>query len=175
QPAPAASLSREVEDRVATLENYMTTNDEYVLEAARQAAEAVVESFARQTGSGSSGVDVTALTALAEDLRHLEELTRNTEERSQHTLNALHSTLVQIADRLDTMEDRFAAPMLQPAVPFAALDAAQVSVVAPANAHQELMSSLANGTAHAGMQAATEPVFGDDDEGDDHGRVEGHD
>jgi localization factor PodJL len=50
-----------------------------------------------------------ALAALADDLRHLEDLTRSSEERTHHTFEALHGTLVQIADRLDGMEHRLTA------------------------------------------------------------------
>ena len=49
---------------------------------------------------------MSALTALAEDLRHLEDLSRDSEERTHKTFKALHETLVHIADRLDGMEDR---------------------------------------------------------------------
>lgn len=203
----AYPAAREMEDRMAAIETHMTTNDEYVLEAARQAAEAVLESFARQgNGSGGAGapsVDMAAVTALAEDLRHIEELTRNTEERSQHTLNALHRTLVQIADRLDTMEDRIAGPMLHAPAQQAAPawqqaperhnNPAFASALAPAaeveNLHHDLMDSLANGTSHAGAPATSEPVFGTrgiastsetvdahgDVQGDVHGELRGDD
>ncbi|TWF53209.1 peptidoglycan-binding protein [Neorhizobium alkalisoli] len=104
------------DNRMAAIESYMATNDEYIIEAARQAAEAVVEAYSRNVGPGApvASADMAALAGLADDLRHLEELTRGTEERTHRTFEALHGTLVQIADRLDTMEDRFAAPQPEP-------------------------------------------------------------
>ncbi len=154
QPSTAAYGADEMSERVSALETYMTTNDEYVLEAARQAAEAVVDSFSRQAGLNASGVDISGLTALAEDLRHLEELTRSSEERSQHTLNALHSTLVQIADRLDTMEDRFSAPILPQVVPVPIMATAQAGNE-PENLHQDMMASLAGSTVHTNPQTTS--------------------
>jgi len=107
----AMGLTPEFDNRMAAIENYMATNDEYIIEAARQAAEAVVEAYSRNTAGGApvAAADMAALSGLADDLRHLEDLTRGSEERTQHTFEALHGTLVQIADRLDGMEERLAA------------------------------------------------------------------
>lgn len=108
-PRQEAGLSEELDQRMAAIESYMTTSDEYVLEAARQAAESVIEAYSR-SGSGTKGgeasADHAALLALADDLKQLEELTRGSEERAQETFGSLHRTLVQIAERLDTMESR---------------------------------------------------------------------
>lgn len=178
QPGSHAGAMPEMDNRVTQLENYLATNDEYILEAARQAAEAVLENFSRQGHGPANPVDMSALAALAEDLRHLEELTRSSEERSQHTLNALHSTLVQIADRLDTMEDRFAQPLLQhpatekwqqepnaaPRMQFAAPEATS-RAEAPREAdrfHADLLNSLASSTAHAAPAASRPPVLDED-------------
>ncbi|MGK9054888.1 peptidoglycan-binding protein [Neorhizobium petrolearium] len=111
QPQPAAALPADFDSRMTAIESYMATNDEYIIEAARQAAEAVVEAYSRQTAAGTpvGAADMAALSALADDLKHLEDLTRSSEERTHHTFEALHGTLVQIADRLDGMEERLAA------------------------------------------------------------------
>ncbi|MDP9837846.1 localization factor PodJL [Neorhizobium huautlense] len=112
EPKPAAEafeLPAAFEERMSAIEGYMATSDEYVIEAARQAAEAVVEAYARNgAASGGAAPDMGALTALAEDLRHLEDLTRGSEERTHQTFEMLHRTLVSIADRLDTMEGSIA-------------------------------------------------------------------
>ncbi|WP_029619490.1 peptidoglycan-binding protein [Pseudorhizobium marinum] len=167
---PSRAASPEIENRVTALESYVSTNDEYIIEAARQAAEAVVDSFARRGNSAAPAMDMSALTALAEDLRQLEELTRSTEARSQHTLNALHSTLVQIADRLDTMEDRYAPAvaqqpaMQQNAAPWERASAGPVAAPTdpfkPAGPspevddfHADLLQSLAGSTSHTAVRA----------------------
>jgi len=165
----AGYLAPEIENRVTALESHANTNDEYIIEAARQAAEAVVESFARRERAGAPAIDTEALAGLAEDLRLLEELTRSKDERSQHTLNALHSTLVQIADRLDTMEDRFAPPMRETeSMPLwqteAAASAPRLAQSAlPAertdHSHADLVSALAGSTTHAGSRNGAPPVF----------------
>lgn len=104
----AGALPAEFENRMTALESYMATNDEYIIEAARQAAETVVEAYSRNGMAGGPGVaaDMAALSALADDLRHLEDLTRHSDDRTHQTFEALHGTLVQIADRLDGMEER---------------------------------------------------------------------
>ncbi|WP_117195289.1 peptidoglycan-binding protein [Rhizobium terrae] len=104
------ALPADFDNRMTAIENYMATSDEYIIEAARQAAEAVVEAYSRNMAGGAPAAttDLAALSALADDLRHLEDLTRGSEERTHQTFEALHGTLVQIADRLDGMEERFA-------------------------------------------------------------------
>ncbi len=101
------AIPLELDRRMGAIEDYMATSDEYIIEAARQAAEAVVEAYSRNGGlQAAPAADMAALTALAEDLRHLEDLSRSSEERTHKTFQALHETLVQIAERLDEMETR---------------------------------------------------------------------
>jgi localization factor PodJL len=104
-------MSAELDARMSAIEDYMASNDEYIIEAARQAAEAVLDAFTRNNVSSSANLaDMTMLTDLATDLRSLEALSRNTEERTHRTFEALHETLVQIAGRLDSLDNREAAP-----------------------------------------------------------------
>ncbi|WP_047461591.1 peptidoglycan-binding protein [Rhizobium rhizogenes] len=113
EPRPGTDhLPVDFDRRMSAIEDYMTTNDEYVIEAARHAAEAVVEAYSREGnfGNGAHASDMSAMTALAEDLRHLEDLSRSSDERTHRTFEALHDTLLQIADRLDHMEHRRPAP-----------------------------------------------------------------
>ncbi|WP_082065528.1 cell division protein PodJ [Agrobacterium arsenijevicii] len=106
-----AGMSPELDARMSAIEDYMASNDEYIIEAARQAAEAVLDAFTRNNvSSGANLADMTMLTDLATDLRSLEALSRNTEERTHRTFEALHETLVQIAGRLDSLDNREAAP-----------------------------------------------------------------
>ncbi|MVA24967.1 peptidoglycan-binding protein [Agrobacterium vitis] len=101
-----------IEGRMAALEDYLATSDEYIVEAARQAAEAVMDNYARQSPAAVevAGQDQIAETlgVLADHLRHLEEISRGGEERSHRTVEALHQTLVQIAEKLDQMDRRTA-------------------------------------------------------------------
>lgn len=101
-----------IEGRMAALEDYLATSDEYIVEAARQAAEAVMDNYARQSPAtvqvpGQDQISET-LAVLADHLRHLEEISRGGEERSHRTVEALHQTLVQIAEKLDQMDRRTA-------------------------------------------------------------------
>lgn len=110
QPQAASApltLSPELDSRMTAIEDYIATSDEYIIEAARQAAEAVLDGFMRSGGASATTMPATeigALSGLADDLRHLEELTRNSEERTHRTFEALHDTLLQIAGRLEHIE-----------------------------------------------------------------------
>ncbi|EJT02824.1 SEL1-like repeat protein [Rhizobium sp. CCGE 510] len=107
-PRESAVIPAEFDRRMGAIEDYMATSDEYIIEAARQAAEAVIDAYSRNGGPQGAvpAADMSALTALAEDLRHLEDISRDSEERTHKTFKALHETLVHIADRLDGMEER---------------------------------------------------------------------
>jgi localization factor PodJL len=102
QPSPA---DPEVAGRISALEDYVATSDEYIIEAARQAAETVMANFAQRfpAGSQAASADISALSALSDHLRQLEDYTRHSEERTHRTFEALHDTLVQIAGRLDEL------------------------------------------------------------------------
>jgi localization factor PodJL len=115
--AQADALPADFDRRMGAIEDYMATSDEYIIEAARQAAEAVVEAYSRNGGfqGTAPAADMSALTALAEDLRHLEDISRDGEERTHRTFQALHETLMHIADRLDDMESRTRAGVRMPA------------------------------------------------------------
>lgn len=106
--APAA-VPAEFEGRMTALEEYLATSDEYIIEAARQAAEAVMEAYSKNGGIGqaaSGGTDMAAISALADDLKVLEDLSRSSEDRTARTFEALHETLVHIAEKLERLEER---------------------------------------------------------------------
>ncbi|MFC6447800.1 peptidoglycan-binding protein [Shinella zoogloeoides] len=105
-PAPSsfAAVPPDVENRLATIEDYMATNDDYIVEAARQAAEAVMEAYRHAAPAAAANTDMAAIAGLAGDLRALEELTRSSEDRTARTFDALHDTLVQIAGRLEQLD-----------------------------------------------------------------------
>ena len=145
QPSSApAAWPPEFDNRMAAIEGYMATNDEYIVEAARQAAETVVEAYSRNINAGASGSssDMAALAALADDLKHLEELARGSETRTHQTFEALHGTLVQIADRLEQLEGHVA------------------NAPAPAYRNEETVRQPAFATAaiHRDIPAAREPA-----------------
>ena len=47
-----------------------------------------------------------AISALADDLKVLEDMSRSSEERTARTFEALHETLVHIAEKLERLEER---------------------------------------------------------------------
>ena len=128
-PAAGPDTASPFAGRISALEDYMATSDEYIIEAARQAAETVMESYARQMPAERGGTtDVAALSALSEHLRELQDYSRNSEERTHRTFEALHDTLVQIATRLDQMGEGAEHPATlaaTPTAPWAAAAAAR--------------------------------------------------
>ena len=110
QPRDVApgGIPAEFEGRMSALEDYLATSDEYIIEAARQAAEAVMEAYNRNgvTNTASGGTDMAAISALADDLKTLETLSRSSEDRTARTFEALHETLVHIAEKLERLEER---------------------------------------------------------------------
>jgi len=119
-----AAVPAQFESRLATIEDYMATNDDYIVEAARQAAEAVMEAYRHAGPAAAAHTDMEAISALADDLRTLEELTRSSEERTARTFDALHDTLVQIAGRLEQIDaPRESFGRREPAMPRAEMPA----------------------------------------------------
>jgi localization factor PodJL len=120
---PNAATSAAIPDgfagRMAAIEDYMASSDEFIVEAARQAAEAVVEAYARSpmTSHSANAADISAIAGLAEDLRALEAHTRSSEERTAETFSALHQTLVQIASRLDDLGERATPARVEREIP----------------------------------------------------------
>ncbi|WP_034853958.1 peptidoglycan-binding protein [Sinorhizobium sojae] len=103
---PGRAAPAEFESRMNALEDYLATSDEYIIEAARQAAEAVMEAYSKNVSSqAATGSDMAAISALAEDLRALEELSRSSDDRTARTFEALHDTLVHIAEKLERLEE----------------------------------------------------------------------
>ena len=92
--------------RLEAIEEHLETTDEYIIEAARQAAEAVVEAYGRNGGSGqdaSRAGEIAVISELAEDLRALERLSQKSEERTARAFDAVHDTLVKIAEHLEAI------------------------------------------------------------------------
>jgi localization factor PodJL len=109
--APVMAAGDPFAERMTAIEDYLASSDEFIVEAARQAAEAVVEAYSRSNAMPHAAVpaDISAIAGLAEDLRALEAHTRSSEERTAETFTALHQTLVQIANRLDDLGEHAAA------------------------------------------------------------------
>ncbi|OLP53245.1 hypothetical protein BJF92_00275 [Rhizobium rhizosphaerae] len=124
-PRDAGGLPAEMESRMHALEDYLSTSDEYIIEAARQAAEAVMDSYGRGNGAPVAGGDMAAIAALADDLKTLEDMSRSSQEQTARTFESLHETLVDIVGKLERLEQP-AATLRPPEMP-AARDAAAAS------------------------------------------------
>src|SRR5690606_20166333 len=83
------SMTAQIDSRMSAIEEHIASNDEYIVEVARQAAEAVLDSYLRnQLQHTHSTADVQMIAGLADDLRNLENLTKSSEARTQQTFEA---------------------------------------------------------------------------------------
>ena len=95
------------DERFASIEEHLATSDEFVIEAARQAAEAAVSAYSGQMGGAQSPqsiANIEIITALADDLKALESLSRKTDDRTMRAFEAVQDTLLKIADRLERLD-----------------------------------------------------------------------
>ena len=156
-----AGVPAEFESRMNTLEDYLATSDEYIIEAARQAAEAVMEAYSRNTAPQmAASTDMAAISALAEDLRTLEELSRSSDERTARTFEALHETLVHIAEKLERLEEREPLASHGPMPKAAPVEAAGTSTMAESDKDVErapqAFAAASETSIHAPVPAAAE-------------------
>ena len=75
---------------------------------------------ARCARSPARSPDSAAVSALADDLRSLDELARRSDERNTKTFEAIHDTLLKIVDRLGSLEERRQPAFAEPIEPSAA-------------------------------------------------------
>ncbi|MCP4997656.1 MAG: hemagglutinin [Hyphomicrobiales bacterium] len=105
-PAPQPESASVLEPRLAAIEDHLSAShsdsQDLVIEAARQAAETAIASYQQ---NGASAADMSAFESMVGDLRSLEDLSRKSEERSARTIDAVHDTLLKIANRLEKLED----------------------------------------------------------------------
>lgn len=104
--APSAAGTEAFDERLASIEEHLATSDEFVVEAARQAAEAALSAYSGQMGSAPSPQSIAnmeVITALADDLKALEGLSRKTEDRTTRAFEAVQETMMKIAERLERL------------------------------------------------------------------------
>ena len=105
--APSGAGTEAFDERLASIEEHLATSDEFVVEAARQAAEAALLAYSGQMGSAPSSQSIAnmeVITALADDLKALENLSRKTEDRTTRAFEAVQETMLKIAGRLERLD-----------------------------------------------------------------------
>ncbi len=90
----------EIKPRLDEIERSIDISRDTVLSAAREAAEEAI----RQVVDKGSARDTGFARQLADDLKALEKLTRETDERNSRTFDRVQDTLLKIADRLAQIE-----------------------------------------------------------------------
>lgn len=110
----------EIKPRLDAIERSIAGNRETVLDVAREAAETAVAHVLKH----GSQHDTAIALQLANDMKTLEALARNADERNGKTFEAVHETLVKVVDRLANLEQQIDA---QPHLPQAASTAKPVA------------------------------------------------
>ncbi|HWT64426.1 MAG TPA: peptidoglycan-binding protein [Ochrobactrum sp.] len=106
---PSAEFA-EIKPRLDAIERSISDSRETVLDAAREAAETAVAHVLKH----GSQHDTAIALQLANDMKSLEALARNADERNGKTFEAVHETLVKVVDRLAKLEQQIDA---QPHLP----------------------------------------------------------
>ena len=118
-PQAAPANNEGIEQRLASIEEHLQTSDEYVIEAARQAAEAAISAFSGQSANAASPqsiANIEIVSALADDLKALELLSHKSDDRTMRAFEAVQDTLLKIASRLEKLDvsaSRVASPVSQ--------------------------------------------------------------
>tara|TARA_R110002050_G_scaffold206296_1_gene342000 strand:- start:35390 stop:39355 length:3966 start_codon:yes stop_codon:yes gene_type:complete len=106
--APQGASFEAFDERFSSIEEHLATSDEFVVEAARQAAEAALSAYSGQIGGGAQSpqsiANIEIITALADDLKALESLSRKTDDRTMRAFEAVQDTLLKIAGRLERLD-----------------------------------------------------------------------
>jgi len=114
--SPSAQGLDRLDSRLGEIAEHMATNDEYIIEAARQAAESALAAYAAQHGVSGSGAgsaqpaNMEIITALADDLKALEALSRQSEDRSVRALEGVQETLLKIAAKMEQLDNARSNP-----------------------------------------------------------------
>jgi len=98
QPSPVVTEIAELAPRLDRIEAAVSGSRDELVETARLAAEEVLRNFA------GSPVEAAAVAGLTEDLKALENLTRDADDRNSRTFDAIHETLIKIIDRIGQLD-----------------------------------------------------------------------
>lgn len=124
-----------LEPRLHAIEQHMTQSHGDIVEAASKAAERAVASFLESGADEFEGGadEMSAMRELAQDLRALNEMTRASDERQARAFDAVHDTLVKIAERLEHLDRAHTATVETPV----SAARAEATVAEPAAASAE--------------------------------------
>ncbi|MGC4026437.1 MAG: peptidoglycan-binding protein [Mesorhizobium sp.] len=98
QPNPVIAEVVEFAPRLERIEAAVSESKDGLIETARLAAEEVLRNFA------GSPVEAAAIAGLTDDLKSLEGLTRDADDRNTRTFDAIHETLIKIIDRIGQLD-----------------------------------------------------------------------
>lgn len=91
----------ELAPRLAEISEQLTSGREDMITIARETAEEVIARYSHGATEGQKAM----LGDLAGDLRMLETLSRDSDDRNMRTFEAIHDTLIKVAERIAGLED----------------------------------------------------------------------
>ncbi|WP_162654224.1 peptidoglycan-binding protein [Lentilitoribacter sp. Alg239-R112] len=99
----------DVSEKLDNLHEHLNTNDEFVLEAAKQAAEATLQAHGSTPAHGdstNSNTDDNVISGLVKELKHLENLQLSSEDRNIKAFNTVQQSLVKIVEGLERLNSQ---------------------------------------------------------------------
>lgn len=99
-PAADNAALADLAPRLLAITDQLAGGRDDIIAAAREAAEEAVGRYSPEASETERGM----LAQLADDLRGLEDLARNSDDRNTRTFEAIHDTLVKVADRIAGLE-----------------------------------------------------------------------
>ncbi|WP_193177255.1 peptidoglycan-binding protein [Oricola nitratireducens] len=99
-PAADNAALADLAPRLLAITDQLAGGRDDIIAAAREAAEEAVGRYSPEASEAERGM----LAQLADDLRGLEDLARNSDDRNARTFEAIHDTLVKVADRIAGLE-----------------------------------------------------------------------
>lgn len=95
---PSSADFSGVENRLGQIEQHISTNQDFTLDAVSQAAQAAVAMMDKQDFPGE------LVSALSEDLKSLQDVAFQTESQTAETFNSVRNSLDSVANRLGSIE-----------------------------------------------------------------------
>lgn len=92
----------DIDDRLNALQEHLASNDDFILEAARQAAEEALKAADIAPAEGfDSDAERAFLLSLSDEVKALDQMQRQRDDESRNAFKHVHETLYKIVDRLD--------------------------------------------------------------------------
>lgn len=102
--------TEDIDERLNALQEHLDSNDDFILEAARRAAEEALKAAdITPSESFDSDAERAFLLSLSDEVKALDQMQRQRDDESRVAFTHVHDTLYKIVDRLDQMGEQSAS------------------------------------------------------------------